>query len=101
MPEYIEREALIEDLNFIAGEYASDGSTQCLISAGTVIHIINDVVCATPTADVAEIVRCKKCRHYNPSCVINGFGWCEFYNTAAMDEHYCSHGERKEVINNA
>lgn len=95
MPEYIECERLIENLNLIAGEYARDGSMQCLIAAGTVIHIINDVVCATSTADVAEIVRCANCRHYNTSCCNSGLGWCEFYNTGATDEHFCSHGERR------
>ena len=55
MPEYIEREALIEVLNYIASEYAHDGSMQCLIAAGTVIHIKDDVVLNVPTADVVEV----------------------------------------------
>ena len=98
MPEYIERENLIEDLNYIASEYARDGSMQCLIAAGTAIHIKDDVVLKAPTADVIEVTRCAECRHYNPSCMPNGFGWCEYYNTGAIDEHYCSHGE-KELVN--
>ena len=57
-------------------------------------ELINHIL-TIPTADVVEVVRCEKCRHYNPSCMPNGFGWCEYYNTGAIDEHYCSHGERE------
>lgn len=48
-----------------------------------------------PIKSVVEVVRCSECYHYNPSCCGNGLGWCEYYNTGATDEHYCSHGERE------
>ena len=46
-------------------------------------------------AYVDEIVRCKKCAYYNPARGPSGFGWCEYYNSGATDDHYCSHGERE------
>lgn len=81
MPKYIELEPLIEEI------------TSC---KKTIIQCIDDA----PRVDAVPVVRCKKCRHYNPSGCANGFGWCEYYNTGATDEHFCSHGERKEVVNN-
>lgn len=83
MPEYIEREALRQA---IKGLWWVNKS--CEYDALKVIK-------QAPTANVVEVTRCAECRHYNPSCMPNGFGWCEYYNSGATDEHYCSHGERK------
>lgn len=47
--------------------------------------------------NVVEVVRCAECRHYNPGGCANGFGWCEYYNSGATDDHYCSHGERRLI----
>ena len=46
--------------------------------------------------DLVEVVRCKKCEHYNTSCCADGFGWCEKHNHGEMDDHFCSYGERRK-----
>lgn len=90
MPEYIEREALLEK----AKELASGSfSTPLIISA----------IEKTPTADVVEVVRCKDCEHkkeipdcqkelYSSSCVA-----CSYHSGLIMDGNdFCSYGKRKE-----
>ena len=101
MPEYIEREALKyklkEEHDFIMHHPEISNRLKWYEALGynrTLKALYNQ-----PKADVVEVVRCEKCRHYNPSGCANGFGWCEYYNNGAIDEHYCSHGERKDVDN--
>lgn len=53
-----------------------------------------------PVADVAGVVRCKECKHYNKNCMSPHSGWCECLERGEYDEHFCSHGERKDGDNN-
>ena len=90
MPEYIEREALLKEFDEIEPDECYDDEhdmwLDCRLSA-----------IQAPTADVVKVVRCAECRHYNPGGCANGFGWCEYYNSGATDDHYCSHGERRLI----
>ena len=54
------------------------------IIAQQILHIIDE----QPTADVAEIVRCKDCKHWHG-------GDC-FRIELTKPNDYCSYGERKE-----
>ena len=53
-----------------------------------------------PTADVAEVVRCKDCKYktvtsdgeYNPEDIVCGY----FMSDGFMETDFCSYGERKE-----
>ena len=46
------------------------------------------LVCAAPTVDAVEVVRCKDCKHrYKDS-------WCEYVDDD--DNFYCARGERKD-----
>lgn len=49
-------------------------------------------------ADVVEVVRCKDCAHYREAHK-DGFGDCVFENWSkfALQNDYCSCGERREV----
>ena len=56
----------------------------------------NGYVCETideqPTIDAVEVVRCRDCKHYDPSD-----GYCEFIGDYDFDENfYCGNGERKD-----
>ena len=46
---------------------------------------------AQPAADVAPVVRCKDCKHYDigGSCIICGF-------QSRKPDDFCSYGERKD-----
>lgn len=86
--EYIEREALLKNLN----RFAQDN--YCVT--------INDVIINLPAADVVEVVRCKNCRYWDG---YNHSGRCEApvnglvrENTSAND--FCSYGERKGDVKN-
>lgn len=86
MAEYIEREALIQHM-----QECKDENAFTLMATGYAYSFIE----VAPTADVVEVVRCKKCEHYNTSCCADGFGWCEKHNRGEMDDDFCSHGERR------
>ena len=84
MAEYINRNALLESIR--SGE-------------GTNEHKIFAALCVSnaPAADVAKVVRCKDCVHYEPhgngkrgTCRIPRCKGLRWYND------YCSYGERGE-----
>ena len=76
MPEYIEREALLDRANNLLG-----GS----FSAALIYEAIEKA----PTADVVEVVRCKDCQ----DCNKNSF--CSIIDKYVTANGYCSSGERK------
>jgi hypothetical protein len=43
---------------------------------------------------VIIVVRCKDCDNYNTKGCADGFGWCEAWDNAQMDNHYCNFGGR-------
>ena len=50
-----------------------------------------------PAADVAEVVRCKDCKHLvNATINANGFLICDISDMEIAPEDFCSHGERRE-----
>jgi hypothetical protein len=85
--EYIEREALIENLKRFASEHFRE-LTKMLIEKET-------------AADVVEVVRCKDCvfgKNDTPYCQKYGLIYCAFDNTIKQkNNHFCAYGERKEV----
>lgn len=58
--------------------------------------IIDDIVDAQPTADVAEVVRCKDCKWRDNE---GGAERCthKYGGMWAKSDGYCSYGERAEV----
>lgn len=87
MPEYIEREALIETFRKIEKD-----KTDCF---NPFANLLIDFIKLVPlTEDVVEVVRCKDCGSYNKhysECTLNG---------AHLGENgFCSQGKRKEVNN--
>ena len=90
MDEYIEREALLEDLQ-AAVENGGMG--------GMVASALKRYVKRAPAADVVEVVRCEDCKHaWIHPC---GYVYChrDGRNTYEMTfnlDSFCSYGERKD-----
>ena len=85
MAEYIEREALVSDLEFLVRH--QDGFRQSVILG--VVHTIKCV----PAADAVPVVRCKDCAWRGTAgCPYNAFD----RRVERPDNGFCSDGERKE-----
>ena len=60
------------------------------------------------TIDAVPVVRCRKCKHWEPSGSKAGnsfsdmeyIGGCEFTNYYRRESDFCSYGERKEGADN-
>ena len=83
MAEYIEREAAYEK----CGWYNT-------VNGKSVCAVRKDELAAIPAADVAPVVRCKDCIHYEP-CE-GGKDFCCFHATGIVPDDFCSYGERKD-----
>ena len=56
---------------------------------------VSDVIYNTPTADVAEVVRCKDCDYYIKSKQF-GKDWCNKHAMNVRQDAFCSDGERRK-----
>ena len=72
--EYIERGALLENLERFAPEHLT--------------RLLRDLISKQPAADVVEVVRCSQCKHWHQ-------GDCYRLELSRPDD-YCSYGERKD-----
>ena len=90
MAEYIEREALLEDIQ-AAVENGGMG--------GMVAGALKRYVTRVPAADVAPVVRCRDCKHaWIHPC---GYVYCHRDGRNAYEmtfnlDSVCSYGERKD-----
>ncbi len=73
-----------------------DGFQKCMYL--TVCACLEEVVTA-PTADVAPVVRCKDCKHWNAqaSCV-DGCGVCDILCFVTREDFYCAYGKRQTNV---
>ena len=90
MAEYIDKQAL--------NEYINKRLNNSVIK-GWIKSIINKI----PTADVAEVVRCKDCKYFEVYYPIKEKDkepikahYCKLYNSDRKQIDFCSYGERKE-----
>jgi hypothetical protein len=82
MKEYIDREAVCAEID--KGD----------LLVGNNAEWAKEIVHRTPTADVAEVVRCKDCKHLMFS---DCYGECsKAYLGIVAPWDFCSYGERKE-----
>jgi hypothetical protein len=83
MKEYIEREALLENLSKFAPEHNTP--------------LIQLLVTRQPTADVVEVVRCKDCgrggKIYGKAIL------CTEHKRITRPTDFCSYGVRKDTSN--
>lgn len=92
MAEYIEREALMNEIHRIGGHNLCGWDT-----IG-----VKALVDRQPTADVVEVVRCKNCKYFDIE-EDDALGTCmgKFICISSGGEiypepnHYCSYGERR------
>ena len=98
--EYIEREALIEELELQRPDPFENFASKvaCLM-----IEIIVDVIKAVPSADVVEVVRCKDCEYasywYGNDNLKNTTYLCflaEDEGVKTFADDFCSRGKRRE-----
>ena len=89
MAEYIEREAALALVRPDAPE-----DEKAAVTIATAKKLVRDIVCRTPAADVATVVRCKDCKHHY-DC---GIHFCDRLGMDCPDDSdfFCSYGERKD-----
>lgn len=95
MAEYIKRETLLKAVEKMDRLDKETNTNYEYDKEGYILLIQN-----APTADVAEVVRCGKCKyHKTHTCAITGIEtlFCDYGNTPVAVEptHYCSYGERR------
>lgn len=96
MAEYITKEAAIEVFEWGDADVIEDYGVGCDFgfSRGAIKSAINSI----PAADVAPVVRCKNCTHYDLGVCLkiysNGNARKDSWQSRNPDD-YCSYGERK------
>lgn len=98
MAEYIDRNAVMEEIQKIFHETDVNGEEQVGVMK------CHRIIRTQPAADVVEVVRCKDCRfckkHPTSDKVkmcTNEQQWVTECYPLVHDNDYCSYGERKEV----
>lgn len=95
MAEYIDREALCKILENWRDAHADADDEQ---GCGLLEDVIWEVD-AQPAADVAPVVRCKGCKHYDMGVCLKIYSDGNVHSAAWQErkpEDFCSYGERKD-----
>ena len=97
MAEYIEREALIRRIKEIhCAECDSYHGVRC---RACWVDDTLDYIDSEPAADVAPVVRCKDCKHYDLGVCLKIYSDGNMHTEAWQSrrpEDFCSYGELKE-----
>lgn len=92
MAEYIDREALFAEFDRLGlGEHSI---VEKVFSIG-----VRTIIAGMPAADVAPVVRCKDCMHYDMGVCLKIYSDGNVHTEAWQSrkpEDFCSYGERKE-----
>lgn len=93
MTEYIDREAA---LALVRPDDPND--ERYAVTVATAKRLIRHVLTDAPAADVAPVVRCKDCEHFDRNVFdFKGFKICPASGMYITPEDYCSYAERKET----
>lgn len=86
MPEYIERDKLLEAIGE-RNRNTCDGRLTC--------QQLKRMVEKFPTADVMEVIRCKDCEHSykDPVGLCCSYGACK--DCLVPEYYFCFHGEKR------
>lgn len=89
--DLISRSALLEAFNAYRDKHGDDCPWH--------ISAIETVIEAAPAVDTVAVVRCKKCKHYEPyeKPVEDFDGRCLMRACETDEEEFCSYGERKDA----
>ena len=90
MAEYIEREALLKDIEEERPVNWTDSESER--QAESDFYKYRDIIMMQPTADVVEVIRCKDCERYNKPRL----KYCSLTLCYMQSDDYCSYGKRKE-----
>ena len=97
MAEYIEREALMRRIKEIhCAECDSYHGVRC---RACWVDDTLDYIDSEPAADVAPVVRCKDCKHYDLGVCLKIYSDGNAHPEAWQSrkpEDFCSYGERKD-----
>ena len=91
--EYIERGQVLEITNRLSNEpyYQHNGET---FYAG--VSAVDLEILTIPTADVAEVVYCRECKHCDPENKHCDHPMGTTLPVPREDNDFCSYGERKD-----
>lgn len=92
MAEYIKREAAIDAVNDLAGKAPTCSAYEAVWKSARVLKKI-------PAADVAPVVRCKDCKHYDMGVCLKIYSDGRVHSAAWQSrrpDDFCSYGERKD-----
>ena len=89
MAEYIEREALLselqEEIEFETSMYTEEQNKYFNMGLKCAIRDVK----SQPAADVTEVVRCKNCKNYE-LMKSNNFHFCNEFGGRVTEEDFCS-----------
>lgn len=93
MAEYIKRENVLEFSRIFDDQLWETGGYRIYPTEAVPVNAIRNI----PSADVAEVVRCKDCRHRDPEdhkcdCGQLERAGCVF---PVDDDYFCAYGERR------
>ena len=89
--EYIERRAILKEIDTEFNEYANHGD---------ILHLFSECrasIIYAPAADVVEVIRCDTCRFYVPFVEEPSIMICELDKLYRHPYDFCSYGIRKDV----
>ena len=92
MAEYIDREALLRDIeNSVVFSVRNAPSAEMRGA-----HKITDRIRCAPAADVVEVVRCENCKIRSKGVKRAYTVYCEYFRQMMFKDDFCSFGEREE-----
>ena len=101
MAEYIEREALRDSVESIDWYSVYRGKLTTGANNENALYKANDIYSAidnAPAADVAQVVRCKSCVHYDMGVCLKIYSDGNVHTEAWQErkpDDFCSYGEPK------
>lgn len=96
MAEYIERTAVFEQFDN-ADEYVCETDDFGGVDYGVGMKNIKELINAIPAADVAPVVRCKDCIHYDMGVCLKIYSDGSAHSSAwhkRKPEDFCSYGKK-------
>ncbi len=97
MAEYIERSAVFEQFDNADADVCETDDFGG-VDYGFGMKNIKELINAIPAADVAEVVRCKDCKHYDLGVCLKIYQDGNLHSEAWQSrkpEDFCSYGERR------
>lgn len=88
MARYIDADMLLEHIKNMP--WKMDSAAE--ITKGIFLSTVEEA----PTADVAEVIRCKDCKYARGNLVSIGICDCLIYRDIRKGDDFCNYGERKE-----